>query len=176
MPSIAPDVAQATFVRALLAEERNDPKAAAREWDVYVEAYANPSVRTNDPHTICFAAPSYEKTGQSAKAEAALNAVGALTLVDCYRFRGDILDLRGDWPSAQAWYAKAVKLAPSIPSGYYSWGVALAKHGNLEGAAEKFNGANQTGSALGGPAQGVGRCAHEAGSSQKGDREIRRGT
>jgi tetratricopeptide (TPR) repeat protein len=140
-----PDVAQATFVRALLAEEKSDPKAAAQEWDAYVEAYANPSVRTNDPHTICFAAPSYEKTGQSAKAEAVLNAVGTLTLVDCYRFRGDILDLRGDWPNAQAWYAKAVKLAPSIPSGYYSWGMALARHGDLDGAAEKFMSANQRG-------------------------------
>jgi tetratricopeptide (TPR) repeat protein len=141
----APDVAQATFVRALIAEEKTDPKTAAQAWDTYVEAYANPSVRTNDPHTICFAAPSYERTGQSAKAEAALNAVGTLTLVDCYRFRGDILELRGDWPRAQAWYAKAVKLAPSIPSGYYSWGVALAKHSDLNGAAVKFKDANQKG-------------------------------
>lgn len=141
----APDVAQATFVRALLAEEKSDPKAAAQEWDTYAEAYANPSVRTNDPHTICFAAPSYEKTGQSDKAEAALNAVGTLTLVDCYRFRGDILELRGNWPGAQAWYAKAVKLAPSIPAGYYSWGVALAKRNDLNGAAAKFQEANQKG-------------------------------
>jgi tetratricopeptide (TPR) repeat protein len=141
----APDLAQATFVRALLAEERSDPKAAAREWDTYADAYTNPSVSTNDPHTICYAAPSYEKTGQSAKAEAALNAVGTLTLVDCDRFRGDIFDLRGDWPSAQAWYAKAVKLGPSIPSGYYSWGVTLARHGDLDGAAAKFKEANQRG-------------------------------
>lgn len=141
----APDAAQATFVRALLAEEKSDTKAAAREWDVYVDAYANPSVSTNDPHTICYAAPSYEKTGQSAKAEAALNAVGTLTLVDCDRFRGDIFDIRGDWPSAQVWYAKAVKLGPSIPSGYYSWGATLAKHGDLDGAAAKFKEANQRG-------------------------------
>ena len=162
-----PDVAQATFVRALLAEERNDPEAAAREWDAYVEAYANPSVRTNDPHTICFAAPSYEKTGQSAKAEAALNAVGALTLVDCYRFRGDILDLRGDWPNAQAWYAKAVKLAPSVPSGYYSWGMALVRHGNLEGAAEKFNSANRLGPHWADPLKAWGDVLMKQGQAKK---------
>src|ERR1700733_12577799 len=162
-----PDVAQATFVRALLAEEKNDPEAAAREWDTYVEAYANPSVRTNDPHTICFAAPSYEKTGQSAKAEAALNAVGALTLVDCYRFRGDILDLRGDWPNAQAWYAKAVKLAPSIPSGYYSWGMALARHGNLEGAAEKFKDASQRGPHWADPLKAWGDVLMQQGQGKK---------
>ncbi len=162
-----PDVAQATFVRALLAEEKNDPEAAAREWDAYVEAYANPSVRTNDPHTICFAAPSYEKTGQSVKAEAALNAVGALTLVDCYRFRGDILDLRGDWPNAQAWYAKAVKLAPSIPSGYYSWGMALVRHGNLEAAAEKFNGANRLGPHWADPLKAWGDVLMKQGQAKK---------
>ena len=162
-----PDVAQATFVRALLAEEKNDREAAAREWDAYVEAYANPSVRTNDPHTICFAAPSYEKTGQSAKAEAALNAVGALTLVDCYRFRGDILDLRGDWPNAQAWYAKAVKLAPSIPSGYYSWGMALVRHGNLEGAAEKFNSANRLGPHWADPLKAWGDVLMKQGQAKK---------
>jgi tetratricopeptide (TPR) repeat protein len=88
---------------------------------------------------------TYEKTGQPAKADAALNAVGKLTYVDCYRFRSDLLDLRGDWAGAQAWYAKAVKLGPSIPSGYYSWGVALAKHGNLGDVAAKFTEANRHG-------------------------------
>ncbi len=166
-PKYAPDFAQATFVRALLAEEKNDSKAAAHEWDAYAEAYANPSVRTNDPHTICFAATSYERTGQSAKAEAALNAVGALTLVDCYRFRGDILDMRGDWPNAQAWYEKAVKLAPSIPSGYYSWGMALVRHGNLEGAAEKFKRANQQGPHWADPLKAWGDVLMEQGQPKK---------
>ena len=59
-------------------------------------AYANPTVSTANPQ-ICSAALTYEKTGQPAKADAALNAVGKLTFVDCYRFRGDLLDLRGDW-------------------------------------------------------------------------------
>ena len=38
-----------------------------------------------------------------------------------------------------------MKLGPSIPSGYYSWGVALAKHGDFEGAAAKLKDANQKG-------------------------------
>ena len=103
------------------------------------------TVSTSNPNLICFAAPTYEKAGQRAKADAALNAVGNLTLVDCYRFRADVLDLRGDWSGAKAWYAKAVTLAPSIPSGYYSWGVALARHGDLDGAVKKFEHANQNG-------------------------------
>jgi tetratricopeptide (TPR) repeat protein len=140
-----PDVAAAASVRASLAEEEGDLKAAAREWDAFAVAYANPTVSTANPLGICYAALTYEKTGQPAKADAALNAVGKLTFEDCYRFRGDLLDLRGDWAGAQAWYAKAVKLGPSIPSGYYSWGVALAKHGDLDGAAAKFKDANQKG-------------------------------
>jgi len=139
------DVAAAADARALLAEERGDLKEAAREWDTFAVEYANPIVSTTSAPFICYAAVTYEKTGQPAKADAALNAVGKLTLVDCYRFRGDVLDLRGDWAAAQEWYAKAVRLAPSIPSGYYSWGVALAKHGDLDGAAAKFKDANQKG-------------------------------
>jgi tetratricopeptide (TPR) repeat protein len=139
------DVAQAAMARALLAEEEGDRKAAAQEWDAYAVAYANPTESTSNPQDICYAAVTYDKTGQPAKADAALNAVGKFTFVDCYRFRGDLLELRGDWTGAQVWYAKAVKLGPSIPSGYYSWGVALAKHGDLDDAAAKLKDANQKG-------------------------------
>jgi tetratricopeptide (TPR) repeat protein len=144
-PNSAPDVALAAFATALLAEETGDIKAAAREWDAYAAAYANPTVATSYPEFICFAALSYQKTDQLAKADAALKPFGNFTFVDCYRFKGDVLDLRGDWAGAQVWYAKAVKLGPSIPSGYYSWGVALAKHGDLNGAAAKLQAANQKG-------------------------------
>ena len=102
-----PDVATSAFDRALLAEEAGDLKVAAQEWDAYAATYVNSPLLSANPNAICFAALTYEKTGQSAKADAALNAVGKLTFVDCYRFRGDLLDLRGDWAGAQAWYAKA---------------------------------------------------------------------
>jgi tetratricopeptide (TPR) repeat protein len=72
-----------------------------------------------------------------------LKAAG--TYVDCYRFRGDILDHRGDWPGAQKAYAAAVELAPDLPAGYYTWGVALSRHGDLAGALAKFKQANQRG-------------------------------
>jgi len=138
-------VAQAAFDRALLAEDGGDLEAAARQWDQFAAAYAAPAVSTSDPKEICFAALTYERTGQSAKADAALQSVGNLTFVDCYRLRGDLLDLRGDWAGAQEWYAKAVQLAPDIPSGYYSWGAALARHGDLDAAAAKFKDAHQRG-------------------------------
>ena len=139
------DVAAAAQDRAMLAEEAADLKAAAKEWDTFAAAYADPAVSTSNTQYICYAALTYEKTGQPAKADAALSAVGKLTFVDCYRFRGDLLDSRGDWAGAQEWYAKAVKLAPSVPSGYYSWGIALARRGDLDGAAVKLKDANLKG-------------------------------
>jgi hypothetical protein len=47
---------------------------------------------------------------------------------------GDIVDGRGDWKGAQEWYAKSVELGPDLPAGFYSWGVALARHDDLTGA------------------------------------------
>jgi tetratricopeptide (TPR) repeat protein len=38
-----------------------------------------------------------------------------------------------------------VTLAPDLPAGYYSWGVALAKHGDFDGAEAKFKEANKRG-------------------------------
>lgn len=140
-----PDVALAAFSRALLAEQVSDFAAAAKQWDIFAMAYTNPTVASNNPTLICSAALTYQRAGQPAKADAALGAVGTLTFVDCFRFRGDVLELRGDWTGAQEWYATAVKLGPSIPSGYYSWGVALAKHGDLVGAESKLKDANQRG-------------------------------
>ena len=138
----APDVASSASVGALLAEEAGDLKAAARQWDAFAIAYADSAVSTANPQLMCYAAVTYQKTGQPAKADAALAAPGKLTFVDCFRFKGDVLDLRGDWQGAQEWHAKAVKLGPSIPSGYYSWGLALARHGDSDGAAAKFKDAN----------------------------------
>jgi tetratricopeptide (TPR) repeat protein len=141
----ASDVAGAALVRALLSEESGDREGAARQWDQFAAAYANPIVSGAYASFICYAAPSYQATGQASKADAALDAVGERRFVDCRRFRGDVLDRRGDWSAAQAWYAKAVELAPSIPSGYHSWGLALAAHGDLDAATAKFTEAHRLG-------------------------------
>jgi DNA-directed RNA polymerase specialized sigma24 family protein len=84
-----------------------------------------------------------EAASQPDKADAIL--MTGRTSVDCYRFRADILDHRGDWVGAQKTYADAVALAPDLPAGYYSWGVAFAKHGDLAGAQAKLKGANDRG-------------------------------
>ncbi len=148
-PKSHTDASAAAFAQALLDEEVGDLPAAAKAWDDFAAAYADPVVATSTPSYMCWAAPTYQRTGQPAKADTALaapmKAIGISTFVDCYRFRGDVLDLRGDWKGAQVWYAKAVKLGPDIPSSYYSWGAALARHGGLAGAAAKFAAANVAG-------------------------------
>ena len=144
-PANLTDVAAAAIARALLAQEAGDWPAAARAWDDFAAAYAHPIVSAANPQQICAAAPAYQRTGQAAKADAALIPVSRLNYVDCFRYRADVLDLRGDWPGSQAWYARTVKLAPSLPAGNLSWGLALARHGDLAGAAARFQDANQRG-------------------------------
>jgi hypothetical protein len=63
------DIAAAAFDRALLDEGVGDLRAAAKEWDTFGKAYADPTVATNNAPYMCFAALTYEKTGQPAKAD-----------------------------------------------------------------------------------------------------------
>jgi tetratricopeptide (TPR) repeat protein len=111
--------------------------------EAFAIANADPDVRSNFPGYSCWVALAEEAAGHPDKADTVLETGG--TFVDCYRFRGDILDGRGDWGGAQKAYAKAVALAPDLPAAYYSWGVALARHGDLAGAEAKFKEANRHG-------------------------------
>jgi tetratricopeptide (TPR) repeat protein len=135
--------AQMHFARALLASQAGDTTTALEEITAYGTAFANPVVSSNFPGYSCWIAPIQEAAGHREAADAALKAGGSY--VDCYRFRADILDGRGDWIGAQRAYAEAVALAPDLPAGYYSWGLALARHGDLPGAEAKLRAANQRG-------------------------------
>jgi tetratricopeptide (TPR) repeat protein len=131
------------LARGVLASEFGDPVRAVSEMEAFFAAYSNPAVAWVLSGTHCGVAPVEEAAGHPDKADAVLKSGG--TFVDCYRFRGDILDHRGDWATAQKVYADAVALAPHLPAGYYSWGVALARHGDLMGADAKLKDANQRG-------------------------------
>ena len=131
------------FVRGRLASEAGDTLQAQSEMESFGAAYADPAVATNYPGYHCWIAPAEEAARHPEKADAVLRTAG--TFVDCYRFRADILDGRGDWPGAQKAYADAVALAPDLPAAYYSWGLALARHGDLSAAQIKLQAANQRG-------------------------------
>jgi tetratricopeptide (TPR) repeat protein len=111
--------------------------------EAFQSGYVNPVVSTEYPSFNCSIAPVEEAAGHPDRADAVLKTAGKY--VDCYRFRGDMLDHRGDWAGAQKAYADAVALAPDLPAAYYSWGVALARHGDFNGAIGKLKDANRRG-------------------------------
>jgi tetratricopeptide (TPR) repeat protein len=139
-PTMAPGI---HLVRGLLAAESSDRLRAISEMEAYLAAYSEPTTVWYSAGYNCWVAPAEEAAGHPEKADAVLKTGG--TYVDCYRFHADILDGRGDWKGAQEWYAKSVELAPDLPAGYYSWGLALAKHGDPVGAETKLKSANQRG-------------------------------
>jgi len=142
-PDDLPGNAMIHHVRGRLALEAGDIATAVVELDAFGTAYANSAVATNNPGYHCWIAPVEEAARRPDKADAFLKTAG--TFVDCYRFRADILDGRSNWPGAQTAYADAVELAPDLPAAYYSWGVALARHGDLVGAEAKLIDANKRG-------------------------------
>ncbi len=143
------------FIRAELAEELGNETQAAMEVEAYDATMPDPTKRTSEAalfslqdgvdNDSCQIALIEETAGHAEKADAILADPAAAHFVDCQRFRGDILDHRGDWTRAQQAYAAAVALAPDFPAGYYSWGVALARHGDLAGAIAKLQAAHQRG-------------------------------
>jgi tetratricopeptide (TPR) repeat protein len=95
------------------------------------------------------------KTGDVAGAQALI----AQTSLDCYlciRIRGQIAAIQRDWPTAERWFAEAVRQAPSLPFAYSEWGeVELAK-GDNNGALEEFAAAHQRGPHFADPLKGWG--------------------
>jgi tetratricopeptide (TPR) repeat protein len=150
-PSI---MAMTHFVHGRLAAEAGDGPRAAAEMEAFAAAYKDPIVSSNYPGYTCWVAPAEELAGHPDRADAALKAGGRF--VDCYRFRGDILDHRGDWAGAQGAYAQSVAIAPDLPAGDYSWGLALARHGDLAGAITKLQAANQRGPHWADPLKALG--------------------
>ncbi len=161
------------FVRGRLAADAGEVATASAHMEAFAAAYANPDVSSNNPGYNCWVAPVREMAGHPEQADALLNSAG--TYVDCYRFRADILDHRGHWPEAQAAYAKAVALAPDLPAAYYSWGLALARHGDPKGAMEKLQKANLRGPHWADPLKAWGDVLRRAGPEQGSDRQVHRG-
>ncbi|HEY6578803.1 MAG TPA: hypothetical protein VIY09_05735, partial [Rhizomicrobium sp.] len=131
-------MAQTDFVRGLMAFDAGDFARAAtllRSEDAI--ASKNSAVAANIPAPWqCWLALAETYAGANQTADADIARGGRA--VDCYRFKGDIADRRGDWNGAQKDYAAAEALAPSLPSSYESWGEALARHGMRDLALAKF--------------------------------------
>jgi tetratricopeptide (TPR) repeat protein len=68
--------------------------------------------------------------------------------LDCYpclRVRGQIDATQRNWRGSATWFARAVKMAPSIPFAYFEWGQMLLAKGDRDGAIAKFSEAHAKG-------------------------------
>ncbi len=153
-PNDSTHVPMTHYDRGQLAWNAGDLKTAATEMEAFGVGYAIPAMRTNFTGYDCWIAPVEEAAGHPERADAVLKTGGSF--VDCYRFKADILDHRGDWKGAQAQYAAAVALAPDLPAAEYSWGLALARHGDLAGAQAKLMLANTKGPHWADPLKAMG--------------------
>lgn len=139
-----PTVAAMThFVHGRLAAEAGDTATALTEMEAFGKAFADPVVSSDYPGYNCWVGQAEDVAGHPDRADAIFKSGG--TFVDCYRFRADALDHRGDWQGAQRAYQAALDLAPDLPAAYYAWGMALARHNDLPGAIRLFTAAHLRG-------------------------------
>jgi tetratricopeptide (TPR) repeat protein len=152
------------FVRALLALDGGQMQDAVKAMEDFAAQLPDPIVHNGYPAGQCWVAHAYTAAGMHAQAEKALNDGG--TFVDCYRFRGDLLEAQGKWEAAQQAYAAAVALAPDLPAAYYSWGMALGRHGDHAGAESKFRDATRRGPHWADPLKAWGDVLVQKGDSK----------
>lgn len=149
--------ARTHFVRGRLAALTGNTNEALREMESFQSEYANNgTVAANMPGYLCWVALAQEEAKLRKEADQTLRKAGSY--VNCLRFRGDILDRRGDWKNAQLAYAEAVRLAPDLPAGYYSWGAALARHRDNKAAIKKLAAAAKRGPGWADPLKTWGDC------------------
>jgi tetratricopeptide (TPR) repeat protein len=141
---------ESAMARGIVAFDLGHYSEAAQDWDEWARRLAGASpkdlpYRNRYPRQGCWRPIVYEMAGRRADADAAIAVTQALTNVDCYRFRADVYDHRGDWAQAEQTFAAAVARAPSLPDAYFSWGHALLGHQQYAAAIEKLEAAHQRG-------------------------------
>jgi tetratricopeptide (TPR) repeat protein len=104
---------------------------------------ADPDVRSTLPYNFWpLLADAYAHNGMFPAAHAWIDRTPA----DCYlcvRTRANIDAAEKNWNGAAYWFARAVRMAPSIPFAYAGWGEMLLRKGDLDGAIAKFEIAHQ---------------------------------
>jgi tetratricopeptide (TPR) repeat protein len=142
------DAPSTTMVRSLIAglralEAGNSAAAVAPLEAAYQVWLADTEQQINYPDMPCHLGLAYGLTGRGAEAGAVFARTGRW--VKCASFRADALEHGGDRAAADAAYAQAVALAPSLPFAYQRWGLALLTRGDHAGAQAKFAAASQRG-------------------------------
>jgi tetratricopeptide (TPR) repeat protein len=146
----ASPVIEAASARGIAAFEMGRYSEAAQHWDDWGQRLARASpqdlpYRNRYPRQQCWLPIVYEMAGRPADADEAIAVTQTLSNVDCYRFRADVYNHRGEWTRADQTYAAGVALAPSLPHVYFSWGKALLGRQRYEAAIEKLAAAHERG-------------------------------
>jgi len=120
----------------------------ARDWAVTFKSAILVSGRFDALYALTHVVPplayALARSGDFAGAEASIGKT-PLDCYDCVRARGNVDGLEKNWSGAAAWFANAVKLAPSIPFAYADWGQMLMAKGEFDAAIAKFAQAHDRG-------------------------------
>ena len=137
------DVARTSYY---IDTDRTDWRAAAADAQHYADTFAAEGTRKLLLQTRVrpLLARALAAQGNVDGAQEAI-AGTPLDCFDCVLARGDVAAARHDRRGAEAWYTRAVHLAPSLPFGYLAWGTMLLRAGDFEGAIAQFDLAHQKG-------------------------------
>lgn len=164
-------IAIAHYVHGRMAAAAADTQAARREMDAWGAANADPAVSGGNNSYHCDVGQAEDGAGNYAAADIAFAA--GRDFVDCRRFQADSLDHRGNWPQARKAYADAITLAPDLPFAYYSWGLALARHGDRPGALRALSKARSRAPRWADPMKAEGDILAQQGHTQAASRNYR---
>lgn len=132
------------LVAGLHGVEAGRPAAAVAPLEAAYQIWlADTEQQINYPDMPCYLGLAYGLTGRATEADAVFAKTGRW--VKCASFRADVIARSGDRAAADAAYAQAVALAPSLPFAYQRWGLALLARGDHAAAQAKFAAANQRG-------------------------------
>ena len=140
-------VIEAAAARGIVAFDLGRYQDAAQYWDEWSQRRATFSSKSailleRFPRERCWLPIVYEMAGRRLDADAAITRTQGVTNVDCFRFRGDMHDHRGEWAEAERAYADGVARAPSLPHAYFSSGTALLRHQQYSAAIDKLTAAH----------------------------------
>jgi len=129
---------------------RTDWRAAATDARTYADAIAADGAvegyrkLLTQTRAMPFLARALAAQGNSDGAQRAIMAT-PLDCYDCVLARGDVAAWRHDWRDADSWYARAVRLGPSLPFAYTNWGAMLLHKGEFDAAVSQFEIAHRKG-------------------------------
>jgi hypothetical protein len=159
-----------SLIGGLRVLEGGNPAAAVAPLETAYQIWlADTEQQINYPDMPCYLGLAYGLTGRATDADSVFDKTGRW--VKCASFRADAIEHSGDRPAADAAYAQAVALAPSLPFAYQRWGLALLARGDHAAAQAKFTAAHQRGPRWADPLKAWGDSLTAQGRSREASKK-----